>query len=223
MTSGGFHSRSGLSLALAALAALAGFCPPTLAREAEEQRRRNQAAADTLFTNGIMHFLKLAVSQKGLQSLQRDPRTYVEGTLQEGPSRFTHVMVRLKGGAGSFQGLDDKPGLTLKLEGGDSVFHGLKKFHLNNSVQDGTYLSEWLCSGLFCQAGVPAARVAHAVVELNGRRLGLYTLLESIDSDFLARHFKNSHGNVYSLGNKNADIDQGLERMGGREPIAWLV
>ena len=205
------------SLALVALGAWQRFCPQALAREEKQERHSSQAAADTLFTNGVVHILKIAIPKEGVQSLRRNPRTYVKATLQEGSSRFTNVMVRLKGGAGSFRDFDDKPGLTLKLEEAGSTFHGLRKFHLNNSVQDSTYLSEWFCSELFCQAGVPAARVAHAVVELNGRRLGLYALLESINSDFLARYFKNNHGNVYSLG-ANADINQGLDRMGGREP-----
>jgi hypothetical protein len=61
--------------------------------------------------------------------------------------------------------------------------------------------------------------VAHAVVELNGQRLGLYVLLESINSDFLACYFTKHHGNVYSL-SANADIDQSLERIGGREPTS---
>ena len=166
-----------LLLALSALGALVSFCPQALAREEKEERRRNQAAADTLFTNGIIHVLKLSIPQEGLRSLRRDPRTYVKGTFQDGPSRFTNVLVRLKGGAGSFRGVDDKPGFTLHLKEAGSAFHGLEKFHLNNSVQDSTYLSEWVCGELFRSAGVPVARVAHAVVELNGRRLGLYTLL----------------------------------------------
>jgi spore coat protein H len=178
--------------------------------------RKNSAAADALFTNGVLHILKIEIPKQGVRSLRQDPRKYVTATLREGPLVLTNVMVRLKGGAGSFRDLEDKPGLTLDLGNANGVFHGLKKFHLNNSVQDDTYLSEWMCSELFRQAGVPAGRVAHAVVELNNRRLGLYVLLESINSDFLARAFEQPHGNVYSL-SANADVDGPLERMGGRE------
>jgi spore coat protein H len=205
-----------LSLGLVALSALADFCSAALAPEDNEERRQPAAAADALFTNGVVHMLRIQIPPEGMRSLRQTPRTYVKAILQEGSSRITNVMVRLKGAAGSFRGVDDKPGLTLNLGEADRDFHGLRKFHLNNSVQDHTYLSEWVCSGLFNAAGVPAARVAHAVVELNGRRLGLYALLESINSDFLARHFQKHHGNVYSL-RANADIDQGLEHMGGRE------
>jgi spore coat protein H len=177
---------------------------------------KGQAATDALFTNGALHVLKINISRPGLRSLRQDPRQYVAATVREGAVAVTNVMVRLKGGAGSFRSVDDKPGLTLDFGQASASFHGLRKFHLNNSVQDGTYLSEWTCSGLFREAGVPAGRAAHAVVELNGRRLGLYVLLESINSDFLARYFKQNHGNVYSL-SANADVDGGLERIGGRE------
>jgi spore coat protein CotH len=178
-------------------------------------RRESQAEADALFTNGALHVIKISISPQGIKSLRQEPRKFVFATLREGTTTLNLVRVRLKGAAGSFREVDDKPGLSFELGDSDGSFHGLKKFHLNNSVQDGTYLSEWTCSEIFRQAGVPAARIAHAVVELNGRRLGLYVIVESINSDFLAHYFTESHGNVYSLG-PNSDVN-GLEKMGGRE------
>ncbi len=176
---------------------------------------KSRPEADALFTNGVLHVLRLEIAPRGLRSLRTNPREYVPAVLREGALAWTNVMIRLKGGAGSFRSLDDKPGLTLNLREASGRFHGLRKFHLNNSVQDDTFLSEWFSSELFRQAGVPAARVAHAVVELNGQRLGLYALVESINSDFLASSFKNPHGNVYSR-SANADI-QRLEKNGGKE------
>ena len=191
-------------------------CVQAFARSSPANSRSREADADSLFTNGALHVLKIDISRAGLRSLRQDPRKYVPATLREGPLVFTNAMVRLKGGAGSFRSLEDKPGLTINLGESGRAFHGLRKFHLNNSVQDPTYLSEWLCSEIFREAGVPAGRVAHAVVELNGRRLGLYVLLESINSEMLSQYFNQPHGNVYSLG-ANADVDGGLEQMGGRE------
>lgn len=190
--------------------------PLSVAGAASAAQPTFQAEADALFTNGVLRLLRIDISPQGIRSLRHNPRQDVPAILREGRSVFTNVMVRLKGGAGSFRGIDDKPGFTLNLRDSNGRFHGLRKFHLNNSVQDRTYISEWTCSELFRQAGVPAARVAHAVVELNGRRVGLYALLESINSDFLARYFENPRGNVYSL-RANADIQGGLERIGGRE------
>ena len=52
----------------------------------------------------------------------------------------------------------------------------------NNSVQDSTYLSEKICREMFEAAGVPSPRAGHAVVEFDGRLLGLYVLVEGIDN-----------------------------------------
>lgn len=202
------------------LAATAGFPSPAPAQLGEVGGRKNLAATDALFTNGTLHVLKIQIPAEGVRSLNRDARAYVKATLQEGSTVYSNILIRLKGGAGSFRRLEDKPGLTVKLEGTAGVFHGLTKFHLNNTVQDPSYLSEWICSEMFREAGVPAARAAHAVVELNGRRLGLYVLLESVNRDFLARYSRNTHGNVYGQG-PNADITQPLEQMGGNENTNW--
>lgn len=202
-----------VSLSVVGLAG-APASPPLEAND-EVVVAKSRPETDALFTNGVLHVLRLEIPPRGLHSLRTNPRQYVPALLREGALTWTNVMVRLKGGAGSFRSLDDKPGLTLNLRDASGRFHGLRKFHLNNSVQDDTFLSEWFSSELFRQAGVPAARVAHAVVELNGRRLGLYVLVESINSEFLAGSFKNPHGNVYSR-SANADIER-LEQMGGKE------
>lgn len=174
------------------------------------------AAADGLFTNPVVRLLQFHVPRAAMNSLRRDPRTYVHATFREGGTVYTNVMVRLKGGAGSFRPLDDKPGLTIKLEGSGGSFHGLKKFHLNNSVQDSTYLSEWVCSEIFRQAGVPTPRALPVLVELNGRSLGICVLLESVDGQFLGRAFKNTEGNVYSP-QGNSDVAGRLDCVRGKE------
>ena len=97
------------------------------------------------------------------------------------------------------------------------AFHGLEKFHLNNSVQDGTYLHEFVCSTLMALAGVPAPRVTHARVWLNGRDLGLYVLKESFDQKLVQRHFRDDNGNLYDGGFCH-EIDAGLEKDDGKGP-----
>jgi spore coat protein H len=202
------------------VAGLAVF--PTLmwaqSKGADKLKRRQEA--DALFTNGALHRLKIDILPAGMDSLRQNARANVTATLHEGATMYSNIQVHLKGGAGSFRPLDDKPGLTIKLGETGPLFHGLNKFHLNNAAQDDTYLSEWTCSQLFREAGVPAARVAHAVVELNGRRLGLFVIVESINADFLTYYSKNTQGNVYGQG-PNADITEPLERMGGKDNTNW--
>jgi hypothetical protein len=173
-------------------------------------------ASDPLFTNVVLRLLKIQIPDAGLLSLSQDSRVYVKATVVDGETIYTNVMLHLKGGAGSFRPLRDKPGLTLKFDEAGPSFHGLNKIHLNNSVQDTTYLSEWLCSELFREAGVPAPRAVPVLVELNERRLGIFVLLESVDRQFLGRYFKNTHGNVYCPPG-NSDITARMYCIGGRD------
>jgi spore coat protein CotH len=181
---------------------------------------RDPAFADALFTNDVLLHLRIEIPEAGLASLRRDHRKYVKATVREGEMVYTDVAIHLKGSAGSLRGVDDKPGLTLSLMHFEAnrKFHGLQKFHLNNSVQDPTCLSERICGDLFRAAGVPACRVAHALVELNGRKLGLFVLKEAFNQDFLARYFKNTRGNMYGLPG-GADITDPLERVEGDGPL----
>src|SRR4030095_4541018 len=79
---------------------------------------------------------------------------------------------------------------------------------LNNSVQDPSYLCEKIGRELFNAAGIPAPRATHATVEVNGRRLGLYVLVEGWTRQFLKRHFDDVSGNLYerSVGNDLLDL-----------------
>lgn len=173
------------------------------------------------FESGKVPELRVQLTPENAQSLRTDPRKYVPGTLvEDGKTTYKSAWVKLKGAAGSYRDFDDRPALTLnmKREGaGGEKFHGLDKFHLNNSVQDESYLNEWLCADLCRDAGCPAARVAHARVWVNGRDLGFYVLKEGFDKTFLARHFEDATGNLYD-GGFLRDIDQDLERDEGEGP-----
>src|SRR5204863_6314993 len=62
-------------------------------------------------------------------------------------------------------------------------------------------------------AGVPAARAAHARVELNGRDAGLYVLVEGYNKRFLKRHFGDARGNLYDSEFMH-DVTEPLKRAG---------
>ncbi len=127
--------------------------------------------------------------------------------------RFPKVGIHLKGSTGSFRGLDGKPAFTISVDRFDASqrFHGLRKIHLNNSVEDSSYMNELLGGEMFRAAGVPASRVAHAIVEFNGRRLGLYVLKEGFTEDFLALYFRHTTGNLYDTG-AGHDVDEDLKK-----------
>ncbi|MCI0539289.1 MAG: CotH kinase family protein [Verrucomicrobiales bacterium] len=172
------------------------------------QRRANQEDVDAFFANPTIVRIEIEISRSGMSALRRthwengQERPVVKATITEGGIVYSNVAIHLKGAAGSFRSVDDKPALTLsfsKFEPGQA-FHGLRKISLNNSVQDSSYLSEKICRELFIAAGVPVPRAAHAMVTLNGRDLGLYVLLEGANKQFLKRYFNDASGNLYDGG-----------------------
>lgn len=153
------------------------------------------------------------------RALRDHPRDYTPVTVVINGVTFTNVAVKLKGAAGSYRSVDDRPALTLSLNRfvpGRRLF-GLRRLHLNNSVQDPSYLNEYVASELFRAAGVPTARVAWATVRFGDEDLGLYVLKEAFEKELLRCFFANPHGNLYD-GGFLRDIDQKLERDSGYGP-----
>jgi hypothetical protein len=185
------------------------------------------ANGDDLFTNGLVPHLQLEISPEGMEVLEKYRQTWgkprperidVKAVVREGKTIYTNVAVHLKGSY-TFQAIDEKPSLTLNFDkfAPGQRFHGLDKIHLNNSVQDPSYLCEKLAREMFLAAGVPAARIGHARASLNGRALGFYVLVEGYNKRFLKRHFNSTKGNLYD-GGSGGDISKALEVDSGEEP-----
>ncbi|MCY2966927.1 MAG: CotH kinase family protein [Planctomycetota bacterium] len=200
----------------------AGATPPSQVTKPVKSAADTQKEANEFFANGVIPELQIQISDADLQTLRKAPtsfvigeqRPYVHATIIEnGTQRYENVALKLKGSAGSYRHVDDRPALTINVDKyqKDLTFHGLSRFHLNNSVQDPTYIHEWLTSELFQAAKVPVTKVTHARVWLNGRDLGLYVLKSSFDSSFLKQSFGNSKGNLYE-GGFVQDIDIDLEK-----------
>jgi len=164
-----------------------------------------ERAAERLFSNTEpIPELDIQISPAGMGILRdarglESSRPEVPVTVREGTNVHLRVALHLKGARGSFRSVDDKPALTLHFNEivKGQRFHGLEKISLNNSVQDRTFLSEYVGRRLFTRAGIPVPRVTHATVTLNGRYLGLYVLVEGWNQQFLRRHFPDTTGNFY--------------------------
>ncbi|MBM4060060.1 MAG: hypothetical protein FJ265_03040 [Planctomycetes bacterium] len=176
--------------------------------------------AREFFAKGELVDFEITLGPAQQQRLREKPREYVTATVRaDRKETWPSIGIKIKGSAGSFQNLDERPGFTLHLGkfGGTARFHGLQRFHLNNGAQDESRLCEWLGNEIFTAAGHPAPRVAHARVRLDGRDLGLYVLREAYDRQFLLRTFGNVHGNLYD-GGFCQDLDADLEKDAGDGP-----
>ena len=177
-----------------------------------------QKEIEDWFTRPDVPAISIEINAEGLAKLKRQQgpaspqeREAVPATVREGPTAYTNVAMRLKGSAGSYRSIEDKPALTLNFDtfSPGQSFHGLRKLSLNNSIQDPSFATEALCRELFLKAGIPVPRAAQARVELNGRDLGLYVLVEGWDKPFLKRHFAHATGNLYDGGSVR-DVDSEL-------------
>ena len=155
----------------------------------------------------------ITVDETNLKQLRADPRRYVRCTVKVGDDTFSDVGIHIKGAAGSTRDWNDKPALTVNFDKfvKSQKLLGLEKIHLNNSVQDGCYLHEILYSEMALAVGVPTARAGHAIVELNGRKVGLYVLKEGYNAAFVKRHFPNATGGNLYDGGFLQDIDAELK------------
>lgn len=198
-------------------AAASFAAPPALT----EKQKKQAAETDAFFAEGKIPTLAITIAPKDVESLKREPRKYVKATIKDGDTTYTDVAIHLRGSAGSFRGFDDKPGLTVNMDKftDDLAYKGMDKFHLANSAQDGSFLSELICGEICKAAGVPAARISHAIVTLNGRKLGMFYFKEGYDKSFLRRHFQSANGNFYD-GGFLRDIDQPLELISSKKDVS---
>ena len=167
-----------------------------------------------LFNETAVRHFKINIEPAEWDKLKADNRTYVRASITVDGEAFKPVGVRLKG-QGSFRPLEDKPSLAVKFDefADGQKFCGLTKIMLNNSSQDRSYLSEYICTSLYRDAGVPVGRVTFARVELNERDLGFYVLIEAMNKTFLRQHFGNPNGPLYEAYAK--DIDRTLDQDSG--------
>jgi spore coat protein H len=200
------------------LAILTLWPASVLAQERERVLKTPERAkiSDAFFSDPAVRVFDLQISEAALSQLQQSPRTYVTAELKEGETLLRNVAVRLKG-VSSFRSILQKASFAIKFDEfvENQTYRGLKKLMFNNSVQDRTYVSELLATELFREAGLPAARVTHARMRLNGRDLGLYVVVEAMNKDFLKRHFGSAKGNLYEAFLQ--DVDGRLEQDNGED------
>jgi hypothetical protein len=210
----GRHSFAVFVAALAFAMAIPAF-------PASYAKKNKPAPGEEIFDNKTVLPVRITISNNELARLRRNGREHVRATVYEGSNVWHDVGLHVKGAAGSGRPIDDqKPALTLSFSKftPDQKFHGLRKIHLNNSVQDGSYMCENICSELFRKAGVPTPRVSYATLTFNGDKKGLYVLKEGFTKDMLGIYFKETGGNLYD-GEFLREITEPLKNQGGNDDV----
>ena len=159
--------------------------------------------ADAIFNSQVLHEIRLVMHPRDWATLRERFQlndfyaanmTWLYNGVQI-PVEQLGVRSR---GLGSRNGI--KPGLLLSFEeySDELRFLGLRSIVLRNNVQDPSMMREHLGMTFFRRMGVPAPRTAFTRLFVNNEYMGLYTIVESIDTDFVQRHFGQSNGFLYS-------------------------
>jgi spore coat protein H len=156
-------------------------------------------SADAFFDDNLLHRIDLAMNAKDWQTLKDnylDNTYYPTDFKADGQPVLRNVGIRSRGN-GSRSGV--KPGLRVDFDRYtiDQKFLGLKSFVLRNNTQDASNMHERLSMLLFRRLNMAAPREAHTRVYVNDVYQGLFTIVESIDKDFLKRTYNEDTGHLY--------------------------
>jgi hypothetical protein len=151
--------------------------------------------ADNLFDQSVVNDIRLTMKPGDWDTLRA---TCLEDTYYPADMAWQGQVVPMVGvrSRGSGSRNPYKPGL--KVDFGryvDQKLLGLKSVVLANAVQDPAMLKQRVAMLMYERMGVPAPRVAHVRVFVNEVYVGLYMLIEPIDTNFLARvYWTDQHG-----------------------------
>ena len=199
------------------LLATAAFAQPLQRGTASNESLREEPS---LAFGATIRDIALTVDAAAHQSLVVASETDVPATMTfrdaSGTAKTYHVKIHIKGGLGSRRSVDGKPALKVKL-GKDDRFFGLDRLTLNNMVQDPTMMHEALGYQVYEAAGVKVPATGYVRLTVNGQAYGLYLNLETPDTQFLTRHFRDDSGILYA-GAYGVDLRAGdVEKFALRE------
>jgi spore coat protein CotH len=156
-------------------------------------------SADALFNPDVLHEVRLRLNARDWAQLQL---TYLENTHY--PCEFTWNGIRVPNAAvrsrGSWTRSPLKPGLRIDFTryAPERRFLGLSSLVLDNFWNEPSTMREALAMRAIERIGLPASRVAHTRVYVNGRYLGVYALIESVeDTAYLDRVLGEHDGVLY--------------------------
>ena len=169
-----------------------------------------RTTSDVIFDESVVHTYEINVLDEDWEWLNDNPllEEYVPATLTFNGRAFEDVAVRYKGFYGNLRFCFDQQGnqtcekLSFKLKFSEYEpsrrFFGLQRLNFHSMNGDLTKMHDALGYGLFREAGVPAPRTAYARLIVNGELLGLFSVVEQVDAEFVWHAFPDAgRGTLY--------------------------
>src|SRR5215831_10842682 len=147
--------------------------------------------------------LAVQISPTDLEVLRHntDSHRYVPCTVTLDGETITDVGIHCRGNPAS-ELASGKPDLIVTFDKlvPKQRFRGLRRLVLQAAREDPSYVAAPIVCETFRRADVPAPRCGFAMVRFNGQDLGVYVLIEGVESEFLQEHFSRDDGNLYDEG-----------------------
>lgn len=154
--------------------------------------------ADDLFNDQVLHRIDVYIYSKDWLLLKTNYwlNTHYPADLRWQGKAVRNASVRSRG---RFTRSGTKPSLQFNFDhyASGQTFLGLRSLALKNLGQDPSTLRDFLAMKMLRRLGVPAPRVAFAAVYVNNSYMGLYGLVESIDTVAAQRLFGESTGPLF--------------------------
>ena len=158
--------------------------------------------------------------RNGLMSMMGVEFEWVHADIDFGGKEFKDVAVRYKGN-GTFMESRASTKRSFKIELNKYVkgqkLKGLTTLNLHCNVTDTSWMNEILSYRLYRDAKVPAPRTAYARVSItvpgkyDHQYIGLYSMVEDIDKDFVEANFNKKKGAILKPVTPNLFTDLGSE------------
>ncbi|MBQ4859137.1 CotH kinase family protein [Pseudoalteromonas sp. MMG007] len=165
------------------------------------------------FTPTAVNTLSITITDENWQDILDNPldEEYHETSITFNGVTLDSVAIRTKGGSSlSTVANSSSDRYSFKVDINEYVsgqtFFGLKKFTLQNSFNDPSYMREVIAYDLMDEMGVPTPEHAYVNFYVNGELFGLYLMVEAIDGEFLEKHFANSNGDLYKPDGTGSDL-----------------
>lgn len=167
----------------------------------------------TAFTPTAVNTLSITISDENWQDILDNPldEEYHETAITFNGVTLDSVAIRTKGGS-SLRNVANSSSdrYSFKVDINEYVsgqkFFGLKKFTLQNSFNDPSYMREVIAYELMDEMSVPTPEHAYVNFYVNGELFGLYLMVEAVDGEFVEKHFANSNGDLYKPDGTGSDL-----------------
>lgn len=176
------------------------------------------ASANTLasaFDNSQVNSLYIDINTDSWTSILADPTAeeYFETAITLNDVTLDSVAIRTKGGSSlsAVAADNNSDRYSFKIDINEYVsgqkFFGLKKFTLQNSYNDPTYMRETIAYQLLDEMGIATPDNSYVNVYVNNELFGLYLMVEAIDGEFIEDHFNNENGDLYKPDGEGSTLE----------------